>query len=816
MSSILSDLRYAARMLRRSPGFALVAVATLALGIGANTAVYGWLRRVLLAPLPGVEAPDAMVSLETRTQDGTRIDSGWPDYSDLSETLKSFDGIVAFQTRHVTLSGRDESNRAYALFVSGNYFDVLGVHPEVGRTFLPAEGAPPAAVPVVVISDGFWERRFAREKDVVGKNVRLNGRDFTVVGVAPPDFKGTINGLNFDFYVPLAATRLFGGELAGSRSVLVGNRTTRWLAMMGRLRPGASLEAANAELATAGERLARDFPDSNRGMGFVAEPIGAATYGVGARLGGIVGALFTAVGLVLLIACVNVANLLLARSSTRRREIAVRLALGASRSRLVRQLLCESLLLSTAGGIAGLLLVPWINALLLALLPSTPLPLDLTPRLDPAIFLFGLGVSVLSGILFGLAPALQASRPDLAEALKESGSALSGGARPRLRRALVVSEVALALLLLVTTGLFVKSLSVAETMDPGFDRTNVLVFGFDMTGDLAGVRAIPFYGELLRRARALPGVVSASYGNHVPLGLEGGDWEETSIDGYVPGPNENMKIYVDDVWPGYFQTLKIPILAGRDFIEGDAAGTQPVAVVNDTFARRYLSGRDPLGRTIRMGDDAIRIVGVVPSIKYRSLALPAPPLVYLPHLQAAPAGTALWVRLKPGIDRAPIVARVRRDADSIAPGTATLSLTFAEATEGAVAPQKLGARLLGALGALALVLASIGIYGLMSYSVARRRREIGIRMALGARPSDVLQQIVGEGMRLAALGVVLGLAGAAATTRLLGGLLIGESPTDPLIFASVAAILAGTALAANVFPALKAAGVSPMAALREE
>ena len=816
MTTLFQDLRYAARMLRKSPGFTVVAVATLALGIGANTAIYGWLRRVLLAPLPGAASPGSIVSIETRTPDGGRIDSGWPDYTDLRDSARSFDGIIAFQSRHVTLAGKTESRRAYALFVSGNYFDVLGVRAERGRTFLPAEGAPPAATPVAVISDGLWARRFDRAPDVVGRSVRLNGRDFTIVGVAPPAFKGTINGLNFDLYVPLAATRLLGGELEGSRSRLVGNRETRWLAMMGRLRPGISLESAQAELETIAARLARDNPGTNRNMGFVAERINTATYGVGERLGGIVVALFVAVGLVLLIACVNVANLLLARASARRREIAVRLALGASRGRLVRQLLCESLLLSAAGGLAGLLIVPWVNAILLALLPSSPLPLDLEPSLDGAVFAFGFGLSVLSGLLFGLTPALQASRPDLAEALKEAGSALSGGARPRLRRALVVSEVALALLLLVTTGLFLRSLSAAQAINPGFERSNVLVFGFDTSGDVSGTRAIPFYGELLRRVRSLPGVVSASYGNHVPLGLEGGDWEETSVDGYVPGPGENMKIYVDDVWPGYFQTLKIPLLAGRDFLDLDAAGRQPVAIVNEAFAKRYLAGRSPLEATLRIGGAPMRIVGVIPSIKYRSLSEPATPHVYLPHLQAAPNGTALWVRLRPGADRAPLVARVRRDADAISPGTATLSLTFFQATEGAVAPQRLGARLLGALGAVALLLAAIGIYGLMSYSVARRTREIGIRMALGARPSNVLGQIVGEGMRMAGAGIALGLLGAAAATRLLAGLLIGESPTDPAIFLAVPAILLATALAANAVPALRAAGVSPMTALRDE
>ena len=818
MGALREDIRYALRSLAKNPGFAAVAVATLALGIGANTAIYGWLRAVLLAPLPGVARASEIVAVETRTPDGTRIDSSWADYVDLSDQARSFAGLIAFQQRHVTLQEGRGARRLYALFVSGNYFDVLGVKAVLGRTFLPEEGKVPGGAPVAVIGYGFWRSHFGADPRAVGRAVRINDRELTVVGVAPAEFKSTINGLNHEVYIPLAATALIGGEVGGSRAQLQGNRTNRWLAMMGRLREGVDRASAQKEVETIGARLAASYADSNQGMGFVVEPIWKATYGASSRLATVVVALFAAVGLVLLIACSNVANLLLVRATGRRREIAVRLALGATRGRLVRQLVTESALLSLLGGAAGFLVIPYVNGLLGSLLtPGVPLPIDLDPPLDGAVFTFGLGLSLATGVLFGLVPAIQASRPDVQQDLQEGTSAAGTGlARQRLRRVLVVAQLALALLLLSATGLFVKSLRNAGRIDPGFDRSNVLLVGFDFPASIDRTHSVPFYRRLLEGVSRVPGVVAATYANHPPLWMEGGDWEEIRVDGYTPGRDENMKIYVALTWPGYFSLMRMPLLAGRDFTEHDDTSSTRVAVVNQAFAERYLKGRPAVGSRIWVGDDETVIVGVARTAKYRTLTEPPNPYLYLPQLQTLPPGTALHVRIAPGTPAGTVLARIKSEVQAIDSRVATVSVSLADSVQTSVLPQRLGARLLGALAALALAISSIGIYGVIAYSVSRRRREIGIRVALGAKPAEVRRMILKEGAQIAVAGLGFGLLGSIAVTRLLGGLLIDVQPNDPPVLAGVALVLGAAALLASWLPARRAARLDPTEALRSE
>ena len=818
MEAFRNDLRYAIRTLWRSRGFTAVAVATLALGIGANTALFGWIRALLLDPLPGVPRANEIVAVETRTPAGTRIDSSWADYADLAREARSFSGLVAFQQRHVTLQEGEHARRLYALFVSGNYFDVLGVRPALGRTFLPAEGRVPGGAPVAVIGYGFWRQHFRSDPRVVGRSVRINDQPLTVVGVLPRDFKGTINGLNFEMYVPVAAAGRIGGEVGGSRALLEGNRTTRWLAMMGRLAPGSDLRRAQAELATVGARLAAAYADSNRGIGYVAEPIDVATYGASSRFGAVIVALFAAVGLALLVACANVASLLLVRASARRGEIALRVALGATRGRLVRQLVTESLVLSFSGGAVGLLLVPQVNALIAGIFPAgIPLPLDLDPPFDAALFGFAFALSAATGLIFGIAPALHASRPQLREALHEAGTGAGiSGPRQRLRRVLVAAQLALALVLLAATGLFLASLRNAAKIDPGFDASGVLLVGFDFPASLDRAAAVPFYRSLRERVAQLPGVVAASYGNHPPLWIEGGDWEEIGVDGYTPGPDENMKIDVTLTWPGYFSLMRMPLDRGRDFDEHDDANSAPVAIVNEAFAARYLKGRSPIGANLRIGGDETMVVGLVRTAKYRTLTEAPRPFVYLPQLQILPSGTALHVRTAPGIAAGPILARIRSEVAALDPRVATLGVRLSDATKTAVLPQSLGARFLGALGALVLAISAIGVYGVAAYSVSRRRREIGIRVALGARPAEVRRMFVREGTRLTATGLVAGLAGAAALTRFLGGLLIDVGPGDPGVFAGAALLLGGAALLASWLPARRAAAIDPAQALRAD
>jgi predicted permease len=818
MGALREDVRYALRSLAKNPGFAAVAIATLALGIGASTAVYGWLRALLLSPLPGVERAGEIVAVETRTPDGNRIDSSWADYIDLSEQAHSFSGLIAFQQRHVTLQEKQSARRLYALFVSGNYFEVLGVTPLLGRTFLPEEGRVPGGAPVAVIGYGFWRSHFGADPGTVGRTVRINDQELTVVGVAPQTFKSTINGLNHEVYVPLAVAARLGGEVGGSRGRLEGNRTTRWLAMMGRLQPGVDRPSAQTELETVAARLAASYPDSNRGLGFVAEPIWKATYGASSRLATVVIALFAAVGLVLLIACSNVANLLLVRATARRREIAVRLALGATRGRLVRQLVTESAILSLLGGAAGFLIIPYVNALLGGLLPaSVPLPIDLDPAVDGAVFSFGVAISLATGVLFGLVPALQASRPDVQQELQEGTSgAGSGHARQRLRRVLVVAQLALALLLLSATGLFVKSLRNAARIDPGFDQSNVLLVGFDFPASIDRSHSVPFYRGLLERVARVPGVVAASYANHPPLWIEGGDWEEIRVDGYTPGRDENMKILVALTWPGYFSLMRMPLVAGRDFTEHDDADSGNVAIVNQAFADRFLKGRPAIGSRLRVGDDETVIVGVARTAKYRSLTEPPRPYLYLPQLQTLPPGTALHVRTAPGVAAGTVLARIKSEVQSIDPRVATISASLSDAAQTAVLPQTLGAKLLGALAVLALAISSLGIYGVIAYSVSRRRREIGIRVALGAKPAEVRRMVLREAARLAAAGLGFGLLASIAVTRLLSGLLIDVEPNDPPVLAAVVLILGGAALLASWLPARRAASLDPAMSLRTE
>jgi putative ABC transport system permease protein len=817
VTGLARDLRYALRGLLKAPGFTAAAVAILALALGANTAIYGWVRETLLAPLPGVENAGRVVAVETLTQDRTRIDSSWADYADLSEQAKSFAGLVAFQDRHVTLTERDDSRRLYAVFVSGNFFDVLEVGTVLGRTFLPEEGRVSGGTPVAVVSYGFWGSHFGYDRAVIGRTVRLNDQPLTVVGVAAPEFRGPVNGLNYEVYVPLATAGRLGGEVGGDRARLAGNRTNRWLHMMGRLRPGVSIAAAQAEADTIASRLSSAYPDSNRGLGFRVEPVTSATYGAPAQIGGVLVALFAAVGVVLLIACGNVANLVLVRALERRREIAVRLALGATRWRVARQLVIESTLLSLAGGAAGFLLVPYVNRLFTGLLPrNQPLPVDLEPRFDLRLFVFGFGLALASGIAFGLFPALRASRSDLDRDLKDGAGAAAGRERQRARRLLVVAQLALSLLLLAAAGLFLRSLQRAARIDPGFDRANVVVAGFDFPASIDRLHSTPFYRALLERVRALPGVVSASYGNHVPLWLEGFDWEDVRVNNYAPGPDESMKILVTLTWPGYFSVMRMPLTAGRDFTEHDDSGSAPVVIVNEAFASRYLGGRPAVGSRIHIrGGDAL-VVGVARTARYRSLTEEPRPLVYLPQLQTLPAGTAIHVRVEPGVPQTRILAGLRQEVRVIDPRVALVAGSLEELTSAAVAPQELGARLLGSLGAVALFIAAIGIYALMAYSVSLRRREIGIRLAVGAQPAQVRRMVLREGFLLAGAGLALGLLAAFALTRLLASVLIEVRPDDPAAIGAALLLLGFAALAACAIPAGRAGRVDPMTALRHE
>jgi putative ABC transport system permease protein len=810
MRTLWQDLRYGARVLRKSPGFTAVAVAALALGIGANTAIFSVVDNVLLRPL-GYAEPSRLVALweegKTRGFRG-QTELAPANYFDLREQARAFERVAAFSPHSLNLTGAGEPERLEGQRVSADLFPLLGVRPARGRWFLPEEDAF-GADRAVVFSHSLWVRRFGADPALVGRTVALDGVPHTVVGVMPPHFH--FPGRE-EFWVPMA---MHPEEAAG--------RGDHYLRAVGRLREGVSSEAAGDEVRAFAERLARQYPETNGGLGMVVVPLHEEFVG-GARPALLI--LLGAVGLVLLIACANVANLLLARAAARRREVAVRAALGAGRLRLVRQMLTESLLLATLGGAAGLLLAVWSVDLLSALVPPEVAAAGRQP-LDARVLLFTLAVSLVTGVVFGLAPALQSSNPRLSEALKEAGRYTGSGAgRGRARGALVVCEVAVALMLVVGAGLLLKGFWRLRAVEPGFRAEGVLTMKVILP---AAKYAKPeqrraFYDETLRRVAALPGVESAAMISFLPLTFRGMYFTFTA-EGRPPAtaaerPNAVYRV----VSPDYFRAMGVPVLRGRAFAASDTAEAPAVMVVSRAMAERHWPGEDPIGRRLKVGPPDSRnpwatVVGVVGDVRHGALSNELEPEMYAPYAQETRGFTAprdLVVRTSAG-DPLSLAAAVREavwsvDKDQPVSGARTLEQVLGES----VARQRLYLLLLGAFAGLALVLAAVGVYGVMSYAVAQRTHEIGVRVALGAGRADILRLVVGQGMLLGLAGVGVGLAGAFALTRVMSSLLYGVTATDPAVYASVALLITLVALLACYVPARRAMKVDPMEALRYE
>jgi predicted permease len=824
VESLWRDVIYGARMLRKSPGFSAVVVFTLALGIGGTTTIFSLVDATLLRPLP-VAHPAQMVAIFTSDFSGPLYGtSSYPDYADFRENNGVFSGMVAWQFTAFSLATTGTAERVYGELVSGNYFEVLGVRPALGRGFRAEEGSTKGARPVAVISHALWEKRFAGARDVLGSSISLNGVPFTVVGVAPPGFSGLTRGLVADLWVPAA---ILPRILPGNDDMT--NRGSRSFFLMGRLNPGADLAQAQARFRVIARQLHQSYPAQwtdvhSRPRVITLVPESRARVFPQARgtLLGVFALLMTVAGFVVLIACANVAGLLLARGSTRRREIAIRQTMGATRGRLVRQLLIESLLLALAAGAGGLFLAMWGTRLLGSFRPPLPVPFRLDLAIDARVLGFTLALAVLTGLIFGLAPALAASRPELIPSLTNApGGNAAGIGRHRLRSGFVLVQVALSVLLLVGAGLFLRSLRNATVIDPGFVPENVLIGSVDLR--LAGYNSVAgaaFYRQLLERVRAMPGVVDASLADELPLGL-GGSRRGITIEGYTPRAGEDMEVYTATVASDYFRTMRIPILRGRGFADSDAEGAPRVVVVNQAFARRYWPGEDPIGRHIQMG---IRnrpgtpwweVVGVARDGKYLSLGEEPLPFFYLPLAQFYRSSTSLVVRTH----GAPLslLPAVR---DEVAGLDKSLPLTGAETlvdhTGLSLLPARLAGAVLGAFGVVGLLLAAMGVYGVMAFAVAQRTREIGIRMALGAERREIFRLVVRQGMVLTAVGCAVGLAAAVVLTRFLTSLLYGVSPTDPWTIAAVLLVLAVTALAACYLPARRAMRVDPMTALRHE
>jgi putative ABC transport system permease protein len=812
MSAFLKDIRYSLRMLAKNPGFTAVAVLSLALGIGGNVTVYSWVQSTLLHPLPVVADSEHVVAIETRMPDGALHTSSYPDYKDFRDQNKSFSGLIGVELMPVNAGfSNDESpERIWGEIVTGNFFNVLGVSAGVGRTFLPEDDVALNAHPVVVLSYALWQGRFGGDPQVIGKTVSFNQHPFTVIGVAPRQFQGAIVGISASFWVPMTMQpEVLPGEDLEIRS-------PTFVHILGRLKPGVGIAQAQAELNTIARRLEQEYPKSNKGVGVELNPLWKAHYGVQSILRPVLIFLTTVVVLVLLIACANVANLFLARATVREKEIAIRSALGASRSRLIRQFLSESVLLSLCGGMGGVLLALWATNFLGFFLPPAHLPVGLVLGVNSRVLWFSLALSLATGAVFGLVPALQISRPNVNASLKEGGHTSHIAGRHGLRNLLVVSEMMLALVLLTGAGLLVRSLRNARTTSPGFDTNHVLLTALDLRANgYTDAQSTAFFEQLRQRVQALPGVQAVSYERWVPLWFYGKGYTRLFIEGYTPAPNEFMNIDYNVVGPEYFRTLRIPLMQGRDFTEQDRADALQVAIINETMALRYWHGQDPLGKRIRRGRRWITIVGVVNDIKFHSMNENPEAFLYFPLSQEG--GTDTNVLVRTAGDPAALLPAVRHEILALDPHVTVLeSADLSGLLSVSLFAYRTAAMLASVLGALGLLLATIGIYGVLSYSVSQRTREIGVRVALGARPRDILALVIGQGMRLAVTGVLIGILVTLAATRVMASLLFGVSATDPLTFVVVTLLLSGVALAACWVPARRATRVDPLVALRHE
>jgi len=810
-------------MLLKQPGFTLIAALALALGIGANTAILSTVNGFILRPLP-VEKPDELVAPFWGGKKDAEVWGGvsYANYVDLRERNQSLSGLLAWSLTWAGVSSgaSERAEVAFGELVSGNYFDVLGVKLALGRGFLPEEDRTQNTHPVVVISHSLWRQRFNGDMGVVGKTIYLNGAPFTVVGVAPASFKGLKFAFRQAFWVPLMMSARLGA--GGDWET---NRGWARFNLLGRLKPGVTTAQAEADLNRIAEALGRQYPKTN------ADTKAQIVSELDGRLGDLAGifrfgallALLIA-GLVLLLACANVANLLLARAAGRAKEIGIRLALGAGRWRIVRQLLTESALLALLGGGAGWLLAYWGTALVHASTPPIPYPIDLNFSPDLYVLKWMVAVTLATGVIFGLLPALMASRPDLLAVIKSAAAGQPYGKRRwNWRSALVVAQVAISIVVLICAGLFLRSLHKALKLDPGFRTENLVTMKLD-PGLLAYTEAAGkrFYAETLRRVAALPGVRAASLAAFLPLGdsndMVGPLMKESEGE---PLPNQGIDVSSNRVAPGYFATVKTPLVMGRDFTERDTGDAPLVAIVNQEFARKFYGGEEnALGKRFRFWSGAAplrEIVGIAKNGLYLNLYEDPRPYVYLPEYQLYQSGMMLLLSANSASDLRAIAENARREIEQVDARVPVNGVTLAEANMSfAYWAPRLMAGLASALGLLALLLATMGLYSVMTYTTEQRTHEIGIRMALGAAPGDVLRLIVRQGMRLVVIGLALGVACASVATRLLASLLLGVGAADPGAFAGMAILLVSVALLACYIPARRATKVDPLVALRDE
>ena len=810
MRALVQEFRYGVRALLKSPGFTIIAILTLALGIGANSTIFSWINSTLLDPIPGVAHANQYVEL-TAGPAGDDAPISYPDYLDLREHNHSLSSLMTYALWSMDMAGDTKPERVWGMFASENFFDALGVHPILGRGFLPVDGTKPGGAPVVVISYRLWQTYFGGDSSIIGRTVQINKRPYSIVGVTPAVFQGPQSGLRTDMWLPVMMVQQFA---TGSDDFLK-NRGAHWLMTIGHLKPDVTREQAQAEMNILYGQIGKQFPNSHKDRNSVTlHPLWRAPFGANYYLQTILFLLMAISGVVLLLACANVANLLLVRGVGRRREMAIRLSVGATRWRLVRHLLAESLLLALSGGGVAMLLTLWSAGTLADFVPHTEIPISMSVHADRTVLFATFIISLLTGVIFGILPALRTSNLAPAAVLKEeSGSASGGRRKARLSSILVVAQIAMSLLLLVCAGLFIRSFRLAEKFNPGFNPHNVLLDWYDLGGvGYEQKSGTEFHRQVLAKLQVLPGMQSVALAHWIPLGFTR-SWTTVDAEGYVPRPQESMDI--DDVLvsPNYLQTMQIPLVAGREFSLSDTDASQLVAIVNQEFARRYWPNEDPLGKRLRADGKWFTVVGVAHNSDTESLNQKPKPFLYLPLFQDYSSYVAIHARVAGNP-----LAYVSAVQNAIHELDADLPLfdlmTLDSRIELNSTDDRIGGVFVGAFGVIALVLAAVGAYGVLAYTTRQRTHELGIRIALGAEPRDVFGLVLRQGAILAVSGIAIGLAASFALTRGLSSTLFGVSATDPLTFTAVAILLLFVALLACYLPARRAMRTDPLAALR--
>ena len=802
-------------MLRRSPGFSILAILCLTLGIGTTAAVFSWIEGILVRPYPLVAHQDRMFALIGTThgaQSGNQL--SYLDFLDLEKNSTLFESFIVDKITGTTLSVGDRAERAAGGIVSANYFDALGVKPILGRGFRPEEGEGRNAHPVTVISYQTWKDRYEGDPEIIGKTQYLNGVQHTIIGVAPEKFHGTFIGYSFNFWVPTSMQETFD-----STGYKLEDRGARWIESYAFLKSGVTRQQAQAELNAIAQRLENDFPETNRGQGFEILPLWKTPFNAVGNLSPTLAITTGVAFFVLLIACANVSNLLLARSLLRRHEITMRLALGAGRRRLIQQLFTEGLLLSLIAAAGGITVAYWCRNALVLMSPtrSPGITIDYPGQLDWRVLALSVAVCIGSTILFALVPAIQASHVDLSGVLKSEGGGLVGGSgRSRVRSVLVFVQVALSFVLVAGTGLLLRSLLQMQSSDPGFSTRNVVVSSADLfSAGYKPDRAKIFYEQMLARIRALPGVQSATLEGIRPFSYADYSSAPLEIEGYQPPRHEQVAAHYNQVGEEYFATIGIPIVAGREFTRNDDESAPPVVIVNETMAAKYWPGKDPVGQRLKVKGKWMEIVGVAKNAKYRTKLEQPTPFFYVPVRQNFLVQNGFIIRTDQSA--AAIMNALAREIQALDPNLAPLdTITLQQQVDRMSYTQRLAAALLAIFGGMALFLAAIGFYAVMSYSVSQSARELGMRMALGAGASDLLRLVMSRALVLTAGGVAAGIIAAFVLTRLLGNLLYKVSPHDPLAFGTAFAVITIASLAACFLPAWRATRIDPVQALREQ